>query len=89
VKGLYDKFVDFAYSKSYITMINLFKSCMIWLLFYSNHMLKTAWKKSEKYKSYDYFEMAYKHDAEHDVAMERHNCEGFYFNVVFLSKVMF
>ena len=32
------------------------------------HMIKTACKNSKKYKSYDYFKMAYKHDAEHDVA---------------------
>jgi len=31
-------------------------------------MIKTACIKSEIYKSYDYFKMTHKHDAEHDVA---------------------
>ena len=37
-------------------------------LLISNIWFKAACKNSEKYKSYDYFKMAYKHDAEHDVA---------------------
>ena len=49
-------------------MINMFKIVYFNSSIFSKHMLKTACKKYKKYKSYDYFKKAYKHDAEHDVA---------------------
>jgi len=45
-----------------------------------NIWYKAACKNAEKYKSYDYFKMAYKHDAEHDVAKNVTILTGFYVN---------
>jgi len=52
-------------------MIHMFKVCLFNSTF-SKHIIKTACKISEQYKSYDYFKKAYKHDAEHDVAKMSH-----------------
>jgi len=52
-------------------------------------MIKTACKNSEKYKSTDYFKMAYKHDAEHDAAKNVTVLGVLYRYVVFFSKKMF
>ena len=50
-------------------MRNMFKNCIFKLLYlFQTCDKKTACKKYEKYKSYDYFKKAYKYDAEHDVA---------------------
>ena len=51
-------------------MINMLKKIYVYITFstFSKNMIKTACKNYKKYKSYDYFKKAYKHDAEHDVA---------------------
>ena len=49
-------------------MINMFKTVYLNSSTFSKHVIKTACKNYENYKSYDYFKKAYKHDAEHDVA---------------------
>ena len=45
-----------------------------------NIWLKAAFKESKKYKSYDYFRMAYKDDAEHDFAKNVPILTGFDLN---------
>ena len=54
-------------------------------LLIANILQKAACKNSKTYKSYDYFKMVYKHDAENDVAKTSQLCQ----NGVFFSKNMF
>ena len=51
-------------------------------------MIKTACEYlKKKYKSYDFFKMAYKHDAEHDVAKIVTILRDFYVNTECFYKV--